>query len=436
MHHRGGKGGAATEGPEAGETGIGRILGVNRNVFFLSLTSFFQDISGEMIFTIMPLFLATTLGVKTSIIGLITGISDSTASLLKLAGGWLSDRTGQRKSLTALGYALSTIAKPFLYFAAAWGPVLAVRFTDRVGKGIRTSPRDALVADSTPPNETGRSFGFHRALDSLGAVVGLAGAALIVFLLQRGDLDLSRATYQTLVLVGVVPGIIAVLLVLLFVREVKQRAPAGPECLPAGQSPVSRGGLDGRFKVFLGIMVLFSLGNSGDVFLILRAQNLGLSVFHVLLLLVLFNMVYSLLSMPAGILSDRLGRKGLIASGWACYVVLYLGLALASARWHVLLLFVLYGAYYGLTEGVARAFVCDLAPSQRLGTAYGWYHGLVGITLLPASLIAGLLWQMLGPQATFLFGAGTSALALLGLLALFRSHATPLSPSQGERGRG
>ena len=392
-----------------------RILGVSRNVFFLGLTSFFQDISGEMIFTIMPLFLANVLGVKTSIIGLIEGISESTSSLLKFAGGWLSDRIGRHKALTAFGYALSTVAKPFLYFAASWGAVLAVRFTDRVGKGIRTSPRDALLADSTQDGGMGRSFGFHRALDTLGAVLGLAGAALIIFLLQRGNLDLTRPTYQALILVGVIPGVIGVLIVLLFVKEARNARKSQAQ---SGEAPVRRRVLTRNFKMFLGVVVLFTLGNSSDAFLVLRAQNLGLSVFKILLLLVLFNIAFSSLSTPAGALSDKIGRRKVIGIGWCLYAALYLGFALATSAWQLVPLFALYGVYHAATEGVLGALVADISPEGKRGTHYGFYNGLVGITLLPASLIAGFLWQSVNPAAPFFFGAATALLAVIGLVLL------------------
>jgi len=364
-----------------------------------------------MTITILPLFLAHVLKVGAHIIGLIEGIAESTATLLKIVSGWFSDRLGKRKSLTVLGYGLSTIAKPFLYLANTWGLVLGVRFTDRVGKGIRTSPRDALLADSTPKAQMGRGFGFHRAMDTLGAVVGLAGAAGVVFLLQRGALELSRDTYQTLVLIGIVPAVMAVLLAIFFVHERKAASK---------QPSAGAGGFDTRFKVFLGIMFLFTLGNSSDAFLILRAWNLQLSVLHIFLLLALFNVVYAISAFPAGVLSDRFGRKAVIVAGWSVYALIYLGFALATAPWQALLLFVLYGLYHGATEGVARAFVADVVPAERRGTAYGLYHGVVGAALLPASVIAGWLWQQVSPAAPFFFGAGLAAIATVALIVLIR----------------
>jgi len=400
-----------------------KYLGVSRNVFFLGWVSLFTDMSSEMIFNVLPLFLLNVLKVGTPIIGLIEGIAEGTASLFKLVSGWLSDRLGRRKSLTVFGYSLSTLSKPFLYIASSWAVVLAVRFTDRVGKGIRDAPRDALVADSTADNERGRSFGFHRAMDTAGAVLGIALAALIVYLVEREGLQLTWHAFRALVLSGIGPAVLAVLILLFFVREKKkgaQRKPGEPATAQPVREAPAKTTLDRRFKLFLLIMVLFTLGNSSDAFLILRAQNLGFSVFWVLILFVAFNLVYALAATPAGVISDKLGRKRVIVVGWTIYVLSYLGLGLASAKWEVWLLFALYGLYYGISEGVTRAFVSDLVPVEKRGTAYGWYHAAVGISLLPASVIAGLLWQYISPAVTFYFGAGMAGVAMLGLLLFIR----------------
>ncbi len=392
-----------------------RAFGVSRNVFFLGWVSFLTDVSSDMIFNLLPLFLLNVLGVGTAIIGLIEGLGDSAATMLKIASGWLSDRLGRRKGLTTLGYVLSTAAKPFLYIANVWGAVLAVRLADRAGKGIRTSPRDALVADSTSPEKMGRAFGFHRALDTFGAVAGIAGAAAIVFFMQRGEQLLSRDTFQMAVIIGVIPAVLAVLLLIFFVHE--RRA---FRSLKEKVSTAPGRGFDRRFKIFLAIIVLFTLGNSATAFLILRAQDLGFSVVHILLILVLFNLVYASISYPSGILSDRLGRRRVIIAGWAVYALTYLGFALASASWHVILLFALYGLYFGAAEGATRAFVADMVPEESRGTAYGLYHGAVGLALLPASVIAGVLWQVVSPAATFYFGAAMAGTAMVGFALLIR----------------
>jgi len=403
-----------------------RIFGLNPNVFFLGLVSFLTDVSSEMIFTLLPLFLANILGAAPVVIGFVEGVAESTASLLKIFSGWLSDKLGKRKSLAVVGYGLSTLAKPFMYVATSWGVVLGVRFTDRLGKGVRTAPRDALVADSVVADERGKAFGFHRAMDTSGAALGLIVAAAVVFLLQRGTLELVRGTYQWLVLIGILPAVLA-LFVFFFVREAKKGT--GPQgnlnsktslSYPDKSPQDTKAGFDNRFKLFLGIMFLFTLGNSSDAFLILRAQNMGNPVLYILLMLILFNVVYAAISTPAGVVSDKLGRRGIIILGWLIYALTYLGFAMASAPWQAWLLFASYGVYYGLAEGVARAFVADLVLEEKRGTAYGLFHGIVGITLLPASIIAGWLWQTINPAAPFYFGAVLASLAMIGLLTLIR----------------
>jgi MFS family permease len=389
-----------------------------RNVWVVTATSFLTDISSEMIVNLLPLFLANVLGVRTGVIGLIEGVAETTASLLKVLSGWLSDRLGQRKRLTVAGYTLSTLAKPFLYLATTWGWVLGVRFADRVGKGVRTAPRDALVADSIDPRQRGLAFGLHRAGDTAGAVVGLLIALAVVWAAQGSGLALTRATFQSVVLLSILPAVLAVLVLALGARDV----PAGET---ARHPPsLSLRDFDARFKSFLLIVVLFTLGNSSDAFLILRAQERGLSVLGVLGMLVTFNLVYALVSGPAGALSDRVGRRRLIAGGWAVYGLVYLGFALAGSAWHAWALFALYGVYYGMVEGSARAMVADLVHAEQRGTAYGVYNAAVGLAAFPASLIAGLLWQGaggwagLGPSAPFFFGAAL-ALAAMALLVLW-----------------
>ena len=396
-----------------------RIFGLNPNVFFLGLVSLLTDVSSEMIFTLIPLLLWNVLRVGTPIIGLIGGLSESIDAIFRIFSGWISDRMRKRKPLAVLGYSLSTIAKPFMYLASTWGSVLAVRFSDRVGKGIRTSPRDALVADSVSAGERGKGFGLHRAMDTTGAVLGLAIAAFIIYLVQGGELTLGSATYQWLVVVGVVPAVLAVLVLIFFVRERKQSMPSGNSHRQLPRLGLITG-FDTRFKLFLVIMAVFTLGNSSDFFVILRAQDLGSSVLYVVLMLVVFNIAYAVTALPAGMLSDRLGRRRVIVLGWFIYALVYLGFAVASEMWQIWLLFACYGVYYGIVEGVARAFVADLVPEERRGTAYGLYHGVVGLTLLPASLIAGWLWQAYSPAAPFLFGAGLAFLAMLGIMTLIR----------------
>jgi len=389
------------------------IWGLSRNVFVLGMVSFLTDISSEMTLTLLPLFLANVLGVKTAFIGLIEGVAEATASLLKIFSGWLSDRLRRRKLLVACGYGLSSLSKPLLALVGSWPQALFLRFADRVGKGIRTSPRDALVADSCSLDERGRAFGFHRAADTGGAVVGLSVAALLIYLAQRGSVTMARSTYQALVLVAIVPAFLAVALVVLFVQE-----RVAPQASPT--LSLSLKGLDMRFKLFLLVIILFTLGNSSDAFLILRAQTVGLSVFHITLMLVAFNVLYASVSMPAGVLSDQLGRRRVISLGWLIYALIYLGFALVRAPWQVWALYVLYGLYYGVTEGVARALVADLVPSPQRATAYGLYHAAVGLSAFPASFIAGVLWQAFTPAAPFLFGAFMALTAVVLLRFVLR----------------
>ncbi len=386
-----------------------------RNVWAVTLTSFLTDISSEMIFNLLPLFLANVLGVRTNVIGLIEGVAETVASLLKLFSGWFSDRIGQRKSLAVAGYGLSAFVKPLLYFATSWAGVLAVRFVDRLGKGIRTAPRDALVADSVGPQQRGLAFGLHRAGDTAGAMVGMLIALVVVWLMQTDALTLARETFQRLILISMVPGFLAVVGLVWLAREVPVT-----ELRPRPQ--LSWRGLPPEFRRYVLVVLLFTLGNSADAFLILRAQERGLSVLGVLGMLATFNLVYAVISGPAGALSDRIGRRKLLVGGWLVYALLYLGFGLAAAAWHIWVLYALYGIYYGTVEGTAKAFVADLVEKEQRGTAYGVYNAAVGIAALPASLIAGVLWQGVGSwqgfgaAAPFLFGA---TLALIAVVLFF-----------------
>ncbi|MFA5316877.1 MAG: MFS transporter [Dehalococcoidales bacterium] len=399
-----------------------KILGFSPNVFFLGIVSFLTDVSSEMIFTLIPLFLSNVMGVGATFVGLVGGISESTDAVLRILSGWLSDRLRRYKALALVGYGLSTVAKPFMYLAASWGAVLAIRLADRMGKGVRSSPRDALIAHSSLSGKVGRSFGWHRAMDTSGAVLGLILAAIIIYSVQGWGYELSFAAYRWLVVAGVVPALLAVLVLWRFVREADKNKPQDTAIDRIGFLRSSLAGFDTRFKVFLVVIGVFTLGNSSDFFVILRAQNLSVPLITVIMMLVLFNVTYALVAMPAGIVSDRLGRRRVIAFGWVIYAFVYLGFAVVSAAWQTWLLFAVYGVYQGLVEGVARAFVADLVPEERRGTAYGLYHGVVGLALLPASLIAGLLWDAVSPAAPFYLGAGLAFLAALGLVIFVRER--------------
>lgn len=384
---------------------------LDRNIWVLSITSFLTDVSSEMLFNLVPLFLVNVLGARTAVVGLIEGVAETTASLVKVYSGVISDRLGNRKKLTVLGYGFSALVKPLLYFANTWVWVLLVRFSDRVGKGIRSAPRDALLAGSVGEKNRGLGFGLHRAADTAGAFTGLGIATLIIWATQAGVAQLTRPTFQLVVLASIIPAFLAVLILIIGAREIPNR--------DQNQGGLLGGlrGMDKRFYIFLITVVVFTLGNSSDAFIILRGQERGLSVLQVMGTLLTFNAVYTLVSSPAGSLSDRIGRRRVLLMGWLAYGLIYLGLGFARTGWQVWTLFGLYGVYYGLAEGAARALVADLVPQEQRGAAYGLYHAGVGLAALPASLIAGILWQGIGawrgfgPGAPFFFGAGMALLA-------------------------
>jgi MFS family permease len=396
-----------------------KIFGLHPNVFFLGLTSLLNDISSEMIFTLLPIFLTNILGVSTVVVGLIGGISSSADSLFRIISGWYSDKIGRRKVFATLGYAVSAVIKPFMLIAGSWGAVTGIRFVDRVGKGIRNAPRDALVADSVTTQQRGKAFGLHRAMDSSGAVIGLALAAIIIYFVQGDAATLELPTFHWMVIVGIIPGIIGTLVILFLVRDARKQKNSASLNKTMGQTTA---GFSTQFKIYLVILGIFTLGNTSDFFVILRAQNLGNSLIYVALILVMFNLVYTLVATPAGILSDKLGRRSLLVVGWLVYTAVYLGFAVANTSWIVWVLFAAYGIYYGVIEGVSRAFVADLVPVEKRGIAYGWYNGVLSIALLPASLIAGWLWSAVSPASTFFFGAGLAFIAAVGIWVMVREQ--------------
>ncbi|RPI31672.1 MAG: MFS transporter [Chloroflexota bacterium] len=392
------------------------ISRLHPNIWVLSAGSYLTDVSSEMLFNLLPLFLFNVLGVRTSIVGLIEGIAETTSSFFKIYSGSLSDRLGRRKSLTVLGYALSTVAKPLLYFATSWAWVLGIRFSDRVGKGIRTAPRDALLAGSADASHRGLAFGLHRAADTAGAFTGMAIAALVIWATQADTTVLTRETFQKITLISIVPAALAVIVLAVWLREA---APAQAATSSGARASFSASwkAMEKPFKLFLIVIVLFTLGNSSDAFIILRAQERGLSVLQIMGMLLTFTAIYSLLSGPAGSLSDRIGRRKVLLAGWLIYGLVYLGFAAAEAGWQVWALYGLYGIYYAMTEGVAKALIADLVSPERRGTAYGLFNGAIGLTALPASLFAGILWQGIGgwrgfgPPAPFYFGAALALVA-------------------------
>jgi MFS family permease len=389
------------------------LFSLPRNVWVVTITSFLTDVSSDMILNLVPLFLANVLKTGTAVIGLIDGIAETTASLMKIYSVALSDRLGQRKWLTVIGYGLSAVSKPFLIFANTWPLVLGVRFADRMGKGIRTAPRDALVAGSIDEKQRGLAFGLHRAGDTAGAFFGLMIAALVIWLVQAGSAELEARTFHILILVSIVPAVLAVLVLAWGAREISV---TGKSKLPV----FSLAGMDKRFKQYLLVLVLFTLGNSSDSFIILRSQERGLNLLQIMGMLMTFNLVYALLAGPLGALSDKIGRRKLIIAGWIAYGLVYLGFAFSQTGWQIWALFGLYGVYYAATDGVAKAFIADLVPDEHRGMAYGLYNATIGLMALPASVMAGLLWQGafgwpgFGPSAPFLFGAALALVA--GLL--------------------
>jgi len=378
---------------------------LSRNVFALGAVSFLTDVATEMTYPLLPLFLATVLGASATYVGTIEGAAESMAALLKLAGGWWSDRVSRRKPLVLIGYALASAVRPLIGLAQSAVQVLGIRLTDRVGKGIRTSPRDALIADSVDPSIRGRAFGFHNAADNLGAVLG----PLLAFAFLRW----AGLPLRTVFLLTAIPGALAVLTLIFGVREVPKTA---PEKRVGGAD--LKAPLGGRFWAYLGVLLLFTLGNSTDAFLLLRAGQLGVATALIPILWALLNLVKAVANTPGGILSDRIGRKPLIAAGWLVYAAVYFLFGCAGQAWQAWALFAVYGLYFGLTEGVEKALVADLVPADRRGDAFGWYNLAIGIGALPASLLFGALWDRWGSAAAFDFGALLALAAALGALVV------------------
>lgn len=376
-----------------------------KNVTIAGFVSFFMDISSEMIYPLVPLFLANVLGVNKSVIGLIEGVAESTASLLKVFSGWFSDRIGNRKWLMAAGYAISTLSRPFVALASGWQHVMGSRFIDRFGKGVRTAPRDAIIAESTDRAYLGRAFGFHRAMDTMGAVVG---PAIAFFLLGVFSND-----YRKVFWLSMIPGVIAVLLIILYITE-KKRAVA----THADRPKLTLKHFNWRFKFFVIIAGIFAIGNSSDVFLILRAQQVGISTVMIPVVYLLFNLIYSLSSIPAGVAADRFGRKRMILLGFVLFAILYHGFGSASDTRTIWILFGFYGLFMGLTEGIQKAFLATIIPQYFKATAFGFYNTVAGLAMLPASLIGGWLWDNVSPSATFYFGAVTAGVSAI-LFAVF-----------------
>lgn len=379
---------------------------IPKNVKALGFVSLLNDAASEMIYPLLPIFLTSVLGVGAGALGIIEGIAESTASLLKLVSGWISDKIRKRKFLVLIGYALAALGRPVIAITKTWWQVAVIRFIDRFGKGVRTSPRDALISISTPGKIKGKAFSLHRAMDHTGAIIGpLTALALLKF----------GMSLKNLFMWALLPGVITILIVVFFVREKKVKAQS--EKIDFSFSLLSK-----NFRIYLLILILFTLGNSSDAFLILKAKDAGISVALIPLLWIVLHFVKMIISVPGGIWSDRVGRRKVIITGWIVYALIYLGFGLSSATFHIWVLFALYGIYFGLTEGVEKAFVSDLMDEKFQGTAFGFYHLAVGISAFPSSVIFGFIWQKFGSLVAFSYGASLAGLASILLLFLVREN--------------
>ena len=375
---------------------------LGRNVIALAAVSFLTDVSSEMIYPLLPVFLTTVLGANASFIGAIEGAAETTAALLKLASGWWSDRVRKRKPLVFWGYAIASTMRPLVAIATSAVQVLLIRVADRVGKGIRNAPRDALIAESVDPSIRGRAFGFHRAADHAGGVVG----PLIAFAV----LSYHVAELRTVFWLAAIPGVLSVLVVAFAVRDVPRSVQSATTQPPDLSQP-----LGARFWRVLAVIFVFTLGNSTDAFLLLRASQLGVPVALAPILWAALHVVKSASSTPGGALSDRIGRRPTLIMGWALYAAVYFGFARASVAWQAWALFAVYGVFFGLTEGSERALIADLVPLERRGTAFGWYNLAIGLGALPASLMFGYVWDHAGPATAFVMGASLALAAAIGL---------------------
>ena len=381
---------------------------LSRSAIIMGLVSLLSDISGEMIYPVLPIFLTETLRAPATVIGLIEGIAVGMSNVVTGVSGWASDRLGRRKAVAFAGYALTAISRPVIAAATGWPVVLGARFAERFGKGIRNAPRDALLAESTADHLRGRAFGFERAMDSAGAVIGPLVALVLVHWMMMD----ARAIF----LISAVPAAMAALLILA-VRERRELAVTG-----AKQIRLSLAGTTRDYKRLLLIMGVFGLANSANAFLILRAERLGLATAWTILAYALYNAVASFVSMPAGAASDRFGRRNLLIIGYSIYAAVYVGFGAAGEAWMVWPLFAAYGLFPALTDGVAKAMAVDTAGRAGRATAIGVYSAVIGITQVAASLIGGLLWDKIAPSATFYFGAVLAAVAVVMLLTLFPSN--------------
>ncbi len=375
------------------------LKGISRNVFILGLVSLFTDLSSQMVFPLIPLFLTTVLNAGAYAVGIVEGAAETTASLLKVLSGYWSDKVKKRKPFILFGYSLSSLAKPLFAFANVWFFVLFIRVIERIGKGLRNAPRDAIVAESVSKNIIGKAYGFQRAMDGIGSVLG----AVLAFLL------LPILGFKNIFLFGFIPGLIAVFIIL-FIKE--KKSPIVKETKNMSLK-ISFKELSWNLKLFIIVSSIFALGHFGYAFLLLRAKNIGFSDQTALLLYVLFYIIYVICSIPLGILSDKIGRKPVLMIGYLIFAVTSFGLIFSSTIYSLLLFFVIYGIFYAMIDSAQRAFVVDLAPKHLKATALGTFHTAVGLTALPGGFIAGLLWDKISPETTFVYGCIIAIISLL-----------------------
>lgn len=381
-----------------------RILNLDRNIFFVGLTSFLTDTTTKMIYAVMPLFLMT-LGASKTEISLIEGIAESTASVLKALSGWGSDKIGKNKPFMIIGYGFTAILSPMFTFVTTPLQVLMIRFSERVGKGIRTAPRDSLVAGSSDEQSRGKNFGFHKAMDNSGAIIGP--------LLAFGILSLFPGAYRRVFLLAAIPGLMGLITVTVFIKEAKKTT--------AHEQPqISLRHFSKRYYAFLAIVFVFTLGNSTDALLLIKASDVGIADAFIPLLFMIVNGVSVIFSVPAGILSDKIGRERLIIFGYLMYAMIYFGFGKTQGQASIFLLFALYGLYSAATDGIQKALVSDLVDSKVRGTGLGLYNCLIGVTLLPASIIAGLLYDHVNNRAPFFYGACMALIAAVLMMIFYR----------------
>ncbi len=391
-------------------SGLSARFGLTRPIWMLGWVSFFTDMASEMIYPLLPLFLTQVLGAGAMSLGVIEGAAEAANSGLKVLSGWLADRWRSPKKLVLAGYGLASSARPLIGIATAWPQVLAIRFSDRLGKGIRGAPRDAMLADMARADARGRVFSFHRAMDHAGAVTGPLIASLFLYF--------RPADYRTLFLLTIIPGVIVILFILRLpdrANPVEPRTSENPEKL-RGTVP----NLGSPFYKAMTVILLFSLGNASDAFLLLRLSDLGTPSFWIPLLWSALHIVKVGSSLVGGALSDKFGRRSLIGLGWLWYAAIYAGFGVFDTRAAIIAIFLAYGLYFGFTEGNEKAWVADMAPAHARGTSFGIYNAVLGVGTLAASLLFGWIWTHVSPHAAFLTGAGLALLASVLLFALFR----------------